>query len=155
MIPLIVIAGPTASGKTALGIEIAKKIGGEIISADSMQVYKEMNIGTAKPDLDEMQNVPHHLIDFLDIGEDFSVNDFAQAAHEIIKKIYERGHVPILVGGTGLYLDVVVNNIELSKESFNPRSCPSYDSTRSIHALWCIYSSSGRRLSCILCARLC
>ena len=119
MIPLVVIVGPTASGKTALSIEIAKRLGGEIVSADSMQVYKQMNIGTAKPDEEEKQGIAHHLIDVVDIGDDFSVNSFAKMAHAKIRDIYIKGKLPILVGGTGLYTDVVVYNTKLSEDSFD------------------------------------
>lgn len=119
MIPLIVIAGPTASGKTALAIETAKLLDGEIISADSMQVYKKMNIGTAKPDMEERRGIPHHLIDVKEPWEDFSVSDFAELAHKAIADIHLRGKMPILAGGTGLYIDNVVYNIKLSQESFD------------------------------------
>jgi len=120
MIPLLVIAGPTASGKTALAIEIAKKIGGEVISADSMQVYKEMNIGTAKPDMDERAGVPHHLLDVVSPDTDFSLEQFARLAHAAIADIHTRGKVPILAGGTGLYIDTVMENRPLSENSFDP-----------------------------------
>lgn len=114
-IPLVVIAGPTASGKTALAIDIAKELGGEIISADSMQIYREMNIGTAKPTAEEMCGVPHHMLDIADPCENFSLWKFARAAHKAINDVYSRGKLPILAGGTGLYTDTIVHNIELSK----------------------------------------
>lgn len=115
LIPLVVIAGPTASGKTALAIDIAKELGGEIISADSMQIYREMNIGTAKPTAEEMCGVPHHMLDIADPCEDFSLWKFARAAHKAINDVYSRGKLPILAGGTGLYTDTIVHNIELSE----------------------------------------
>lgn len=115
LIPLVVIAGPTASGKTALAIDIAKELGGEIISADSMQIYREMNIGTAKPTAEEMCGVPHHMLDIADPCENFSLWKFARAAHEAINDVYSRGKLPILAGGTGLYTDTIVHNIELSE----------------------------------------
>lgn len=115
LIPLVVIAGPTASGKTALAIDIAKELGGEIISADSMQIYREMNIGTAKPTAEEMCGVPHHMLDIADPCENFSLWKFARAAHKAINDVYSRGKLPILAGGTGLYTDTIVHNIELSK----------------------------------------
>ncbi len=120
MIPLLVIAGPTASGKTALAIEIAKKIDGEVVSADSMQVYKNMNIGTAKPDEAEMAGVPHHLLDVISPDTDFSLEQFTRLAHAAIRDIHARGKVPILAGGTGLYIDTVVENRPLSENSFDP-----------------------------------
>ncbi len=120
MIPLLVIAGPTASGKTALAIEIAKQIGGEVVSADSMQVYRDMNIGTAKPDAEEMAGIPHHLLDVVSPDTDFSLAGFAELAHAAIGEIHSRGKVPILAGGTGLYIDTVTENRPLSENSFDP-----------------------------------
>lgn len=120
MIPLLVIAGPTASGKTALAIEIAKQIDGEVVSADSMQVYRDMNIGTAKPDAEEMDGVPHHLLDVVSPDTDFSLAGFTELAHAAIREIYERGKIPILAGGTGLYIDTVMENRPLSENSFDP-----------------------------------
>ncbi|MBR3134060.1 MAG: tRNA (adenosine(37)-N6)-dimethylallyltransferase MiaA [Clostridia bacterium] len=113
---IIVICGPTASGKTKLGIEVAKKIDGEIISCDSMQIYKEMDIGTAKPTKEEQEQVVHHLIDFVDPNYRYSVADFKQNATEIIKDILKRGKTPILVGGTGLYINSLIYNIEFKEE---------------------------------------
>lgn len=111
-IPLLVVAGPTASGKTALAVEMAKRFGGEVVSADSMQVYQKLNIATAKPDTAEMQGVPHHLIDFLEPDAPaFSVADYAQLAHEAIKDIHSRGKLPVLAGGTGLYIKAVADNV--------------------------------------------
>lgn len=114
MIPLVIIAGPTASGKTALAIEVAKRIGGEVISADSMQIYKKMNIGSAKPTKEEMDGVRHHLLDVCDPSDSFSLSDYTALAHKAIKEVYERGKIPILCGGTGLYIDTVAENIALS-----------------------------------------
>ena len=109
---VIVIAGPTASGKTSLGVELAKRINGEVVSCDSMQIYKDMSIGTAKPTVEEMDGVPHYLIDFVSPGERYSVADFKRDAEEKIEFILSRGKVPILVGGTGLYIDTLVYGIE-------------------------------------------
>ncbi len=109
-IPLLVIVGPTASGKTNLSIKLAKEFNGEIISADSMQIYKGMDIATAKPDASEKDGVVHHLMDFLDVTEDFSVAQYCELAHKTIESIHNRGKLPILVGGTGLYIDSVVKN---------------------------------------------
>jgi tRNA dimethylallyltransferase len=101
---MIIILGPTAVGKTKVSIEIAKRLGGEIISADSMQVYRGMDIGTAKPTLKEQQGIPHHLIDIKDPDEAFSVSDFVKQVKELSREITQRDKVPIIVGGTGLYL---------------------------------------------------
>lgn len=113
-IPLIVVAGPTASGKTAMAIHLAEKFGGEIVSADSMQIYKKLNIGTAKPTKEELKKAPHHMIDILDINESFSVVDYCEKAHSVISDIHERGHLPIVAGGTGLYIDSLVNDEDFS-----------------------------------------
>ena len=109
---IIVIAGPTASGKTSLGIDIALALYGEIISADSMQIYKKMDIATAKPTDEERSIVKHHLIDFLDIGEEFSVAKYKELAIQSIEDILSRKKTPIIVGGTGLYIDCIINNTE-------------------------------------------
>jgi len=105
---VLVIAGPTATGKTAFSIEIAKKIGGEIISADSMQVYRGMDIGTAKVTNKEAEGIPHHLIDLRDITEVFNVVDYVEHAHAAITDIQSRGKVPIVVGGTGFYIHALM-----------------------------------------------
>ena len=118
-IPLIICAGPTASGKTALSVELALRLNGEIVSADSMQIYKYMDIGTAKPSLEERRGIPHHLMDFVEPTEDYSLADYAAAAHEAIKDIYSRGKLPIMVGGTGLYIDTVADNIRLESPGEN------------------------------------
>ena len=118
---VIVICGPTASGKTALSIELAKKINGEIISADSMQIYKEMNIGTAKPTKEEMQGIKHYLIDFISPEERYSVADFKKDAKASIKKILEKGKTPIIVGGTGLYVDSLIYEIEYQDIEFDAK----------------------------------
>ena len=107
---VIVIAGPTASGKTSLSIGIAKKIGGEIVSADSMQIYKDMDIATAKPTEAEMQGIPHHLISIVESDKSFSVAAYKERAIETIADIFCRGRIPVVVGGTGLYIDTLVNN---------------------------------------------
>lgn len=112
---VIVIGGPTASGKTALSIELAKKINGEIISADSMQIYKDMNIGTAKPTIKEMQGIKHYMLDFLSPEERFSVADYKIKAKQAIKEILDKGKVPIVIGGTGLYIETLIYEIEFPK----------------------------------------
>ena len=111
---VIVICGPTASGKTGLSIELAKKINGEIVSCDSMQIYKDMNIGTAKPTKEEMQGIPHYMLDFVSPDQRYSVADFQKGALEAIEKILKKGKVPIVVGGTGLYVNSLVQNINYS-----------------------------------------
>ena len=98
------VVGPTASGKTAMGVKLAKEFDGEVISADSMQIYKGMDISTAKPSAEEMQGIPHHLIDFLERDVSFSVADYVNLAKEKIADITERGKLPVIVGGTGLYI---------------------------------------------------
>lgn len=104
-IPLVVVAGATASGKTSLSIELAEEFGGEVVSCDSMQIYKKLDIGTAKPTKAEMGKVPHHMLDIAEPWEDFSVERYCSMAHEIIKDIHQRKKLPILAGGTGLYRD--------------------------------------------------
>ena len=111
---VIVICGPTASGKTALSIELAKRINGEIISADSMQIYKYMDIGTAKPTKEEMQGIKHYLLDFVSPEDRYSVAQYKQDAKKAIKEILSKGKVPIIVGGTGLYVDSLIYEIEYS-----------------------------------------
>ena len=109
---VIVICGPTASGKTALGVELAKKINGEVVSCDSMQIYKDMTIGTAKPLPEEMQGIKHYLIDFVSPDTRYSVAEFKQDATNAIEEILKNNKTPILVGGTGLYIDSLIYGIE-------------------------------------------
>ena len=116
---VIVICGPTASGKTLLSIELAKKINGEIISCDSMQIYKEMDIGTAKPTLEEMQGIQHYLIDFIEPNKRYSVADYKKDAKNAIKQILSKGKTPIIVGGTGLYLDSLIYEIDYQEVEFD------------------------------------
>lgn len=115
--PLIILSGPTAVGKTSLSIGLAKAVGGEIVSADSMQVYRHMDIGTAKIRPDQMQGVPHHLIDILEPEEDFNVLRFQTLAKKAMEGIYERGHIPILTGGTGFYIQSILYDIDFKKEA--------------------------------------
>lgn len=112
---VLAVCGPTASGKTQLGVELAMAYNGEVVSADSMQIYKGMDIASAKPDISEMRGVPHHLIDFLDRGTAFSAADYVKLAHEKISDIISRGKLPIIVGGTGLYIDSLLNNVSFSE----------------------------------------
>lgn len=118
-IKLISVVGPTASGKTALAVELAKHYNGEIISADSMQIYKGMSIATAKPTDEEKQGIPHHLTDFLPSDKTYSVADFADEAGRCIEDIVSRGKMPIIAGGTGLYVDSLLNGVSFEKQERN------------------------------------
>ncbi len=118
---VIVICGPTASGKTALSIELAKKINGEIVSCDSMQIYKDMDIGTAKPTIEEMQGIKHYMLDFVSPDERYSVADYKKQAKQAIREIIEKGKVPIVVGGTGLYVDSLIYEIEYQDIEFDEK----------------------------------
>ncbi len=113
---LIIISGPTGAGKTALSIKLAKDIGGSIISADSIQVYKKMDIGSAKITREEMQGIPHYLIDVLEPTEDFNVYTFKEMANRAMDEIYDKGRIPIIVGGTGFYIQAVLYDIDFSDE---------------------------------------
>ena len=115
---IICIAGPTASGKTALAVELAKELNGEVVSCDSMYVYKYMNIGTAKPSLEEQQGIPHHMIDVAEPEEDFSVSRYCELATPIVDDIVSRGKTAFIAGGTGLYMDALIKG-----NTFAP--CPS------------------------------
>ncbi len=125
-IPLLVIVGPTASGKTALGIELAKAYGGEIISADSMQLYKGMDIATAKPTVQEQQGIPHHMMDLLEPAESYSVAAYVEQAHLLARQIDARGRLPIVVGGTGLYVSSLVDNLSFQEEVSDPATRERY-----------------------------
>ncbi len=116
MKPMVVLTGPTAVGKTELSIRLAEALDGEIISADSMQVYKKMNIGTAKIRKEEMGGIPHHLIDVLDPAEEFNVARFQEMAKEALAGIYERGKIPLVVGGTGFYIQGLLYDIDFTRE---------------------------------------
>lgn len=118
--PLIILTGPTAVGKTALSIGLAKAVGGEIVSADSMQVYRHMDIGSAKVTPEEMQGVPHHLIDVLEPWEEFNVTRFQSMAKEALDGIYQRGHVPIIAGGTGFYIQALLYDIDFKENEDSP-----------------------------------
>lgn len=113
--PLIVLTGPTAVGKTKLSIALAKAVNGEIISADSMQVYRYMDVGSAKITPDEMDGVPHHLVDVLDPTEDFNIVLFQQLAKKSMEEIYSKGRIPILVGGTGFYIQAITRDIDFTQ----------------------------------------
>ncbi len=117
--PMVILAGPTAVGKTGLSIELAKRIKGEIISADSMQVYRHMDIGSAKITPEEMKGVSHHLIDILEPEEEFNVVLFQQKCKECLEGIYERGHIPIVAGGTGFYIQALLRDIDFTENEEN------------------------------------
>lgn len=117
--PLIILTGPTAVGKTKLSVSLAKKIHGEIISADSMQVYKHMDIGSAKIRPEEREGIPHYLVDVLEPWEEFNVVKFQQMAIEAVEKIYANGHIPIVVGGTGFYIQALLYQIDFTEGQEN------------------------------------
>lgn len=114
--PLIILTGPTAVGKTKASIGLAKAVGGEIISADSMQVYRRMDIGSAKIRPEEMEGVPHHLIDVLEPQEEFNVVTFQQMAKQAMEEIYAKGRIPLIVGGTGFYIQALLYDIDFTSE---------------------------------------
>ena len=118
--PLVCVVGPTASGKTGLAAAISHRLDGEVVSADSMQIYRGLSIGTAKPTKEEMGGIPHHMIDFLSPEERFSVADYAAMARGVIFDIHERGKLPVLAGGTGLYVQAVTEGILFQEEPENP-----------------------------------
>lgn len=122
-INLISVIGPTASGKTGLAVELAKHFNGEVVSADSMQIYKGMQIATAKPTIQEMQGIKHHLIDFLQPDQTYSVAMYVNDAKKCIKDIHSRGKLPFVVGGTGLYVDSLLNNVKFSEEERDRKIC--------------------------------
>lgn len=117
--PLLILTGPTAVGKTALSIILAKRLNGEIVSADSMQVYKHMDIGSAKIMPEEMEGIPHHLIDCLEPDEDFNVMRFAAMAKEAVTEIHNKGKLPIVVGGTGFYIQALLYDIDFTAEAMD------------------------------------
>lgn len=119
-IPVAAVVGPTASGKSRLAVELALRFGGEVISADSMQIYREMSIGTARPTPEEMRGVPHHLIGTVPLSRPFSVADFVAAASEKIREVDARGRLPVVAGGTGLYVRSLLQNITFSEHDGDP-----------------------------------
>lgn len=124
---ILAVVGATASGKTDMAISLAKEFDGEIVSADSMQIYKGMDIATAKPSKEEMQGIPHHLIDFLERDVSFSVADYVKLANEKISDIISRGKLPIIAGGTGLYIDSLLNNVKFSETKKDEEYCKSLE----------------------------
>ncbi|SDA13680.1 tRNA dimethylallyltransferase [Ruminococcus sp. YE71] len=138
-IPLLVIGGPTASGKTALSVELAKKLGGEVVCADSMQVYKDFQIITARVTEEEMQGVPHHLTGFLPLEKSFSVAEWADMARACIADIHSRGKLPIVCGGTGLYISTLLDNIVFEDRGADPErrgQLEKFAEENGRHALW-------------------
>ena len=120
-IPIVAIVGPTASGKTSLSVSLAKEFNGEIISGDSMQIYKKMNIGTAKPTEEEKQGIPHHLFDIFDPSESYSVAKYVSDAKEAVNGVISRNSLPIICGGTGLYIDSFISNVPFfEQENIHP-----------------------------------
>lgn len=117
--PLVILTGPTAVGKTKLSLELAKRIGGEIVSADSMQVYRHMDIGSAKIRPEDMQGIPHHMIDILDPWEEFNVVVFQKKCLACMEKIYAAGHIPILTGGTGFYIQAILYGVDFTENGEN------------------------------------
>lgn len=117
---IVAVVGPTASGKTALAVALAKRLSGEVISCDSMQIYRGMQIGTAKPTPAEMQGVPHHLFDIADVETPFSAEDYRAAAHAAVKDVLSRGRLPIICGGTGLYLDALLRGADAATPAGDP-----------------------------------
>ena len=138
--PVIVIVGPTGSGKTSISIEIAKKIGGEIISADSRAIYKFLDLGTAKPNKEDMDGVKHFGIDLVEPGDRFTVADWTNYALKKIEEIRERGHVPMIVGGTGLYVDALVYNYQFNRDE--QKYCSDRDTIRPEYAIFGVKWSS-------------
>lgn len=116
-IPLIVVCGPTASGKTGFAINLAKELNTEIVSADSVQIYKDIEILSAAPTEEEMENIPHHLVGFKELDEEYSVGDFVKDATDKVSQIYSKGKIPILCGGTGLYISSLIDGIDFSVQS--------------------------------------
>ena len=138
-IPLLVVCGPTASGKTRLAVELAKLYDGEVVSADSMQIYKGLSIATAKPTSDEMQGIRHHLIDFLEPDQPFSVADYVRLSRQCIDEIRQRKKLPVICGGTGLYISSLIDNIKFDESVGNTQKreeLRSYAEAFGNHSLW-------------------
>ncbi len=139
-----VICGPTASGKTALSIELAKEIGGEIVSCDSMQIYKEMDIGTAKPTIQEMQGIKHYMIDIVSPNKRYSVADYKKQAKLAIREIINKGKTPILVGGTGLYVDSLIYEIEYQDIEFDEQYRNELEKREKVEGLQSLYEEAKK-----------
>lgn len=138
-IPLLAVVGPTASGKTALAVELAKQYNGEVVSADSMQIYKGLSVVTAKPTAEEMQGIPHLLIDCIEPEQEFSVADYVREASAVIRDIRERGKLPILCGGTGLYVSSLIDNVSFESSVGSTdmrRELERFAAENGNHVLW-------------------
>ena len=138
-LPVIAIVGATASGKTSLAVGVAKRFNGEVISADSMQIYKGMSIATAKPTPEEMQEIPHHLIDFLPVTEKYSVARFTKQAAEIISDVARRGKTPVVCGGTGLYTDSLLYGMTYEDEPYAPEIRAELEKRRDENGMQALY----------------
>ena len=137
---VIAVVGPTAVGKSKLGVEIAKKFSGEVISGDSMQIYRSMDIGTAKVSDEEMDGVVHHMIDVKDPGEDFSVAEFQSTVQRLIKEVHARGKLPVLVGGTGLYIQATLYDFQFSKEKKDAQVIERLESEAATYGMDAMYN---------------
>lgn len=133
-IPLLIVAGPTASGKTSLAIDLCEQRNGEVISADSMQIYTGMNIATAKPTAQQLARVPHHLIGVIELSERFSLAKYCTLAHAAIQEVHSRGKLPVLCGGTGLYIRAVVENWQLTEGEIEHNVTGSWQQLHAIDA---------------------
>ncbi|MBQ4332913.1 MAG: tRNA (adenosine(37)-N6)-dimethylallyltransferase MiaA [Clostridia bacterium] len=131
--PYPIIAGPTASGKTALAVQLAKAIGGEVVSADSMQIYDGVSVGTARPTSDEMEGIPHHLLGFLPLQTKYSVAQYIKDANTVFEAVFERGNIPVLCGGTGLYIQSFMENIQLFEDEPSPERRQYYNEMAEQH----------------------
>lgn len=145
MRPVVIIAGPTASGKSTLAVETARIIEGEIVGADSIQIYKGLDIGSAKPSKKEMGGIPHHMIDLADPGEEYSVARFKREAEKTMESISDRDRVPIVAGGTGLYIESLVKNINFEKEDDNSAMVKRFEDL--------LREKGARHLHCMLCEK--
>ena len=141
---VIVIGGPTASGKSGLAIKLAKKINGEIISADSMQIYKDMNIGTAKVTEEEMKGITHYMLDIVSPEERYSVSTYKKEAEKAIEEILEKGKIPIIVGGTGLYIESLIYGIEFQDEKIDEQYRKQLDTIAEIEGLEKLYCEATK-----------
>ena len=136
---MLAVVGPTASGKSDLAVALSEKYGGEVVSCDSMQIYKKMNIGTAKPSFEDMKGIPHHLIDFLDAGSEYSVSDYVSDAEKCCLDISKRGKMPVFCGGTGLYIDSFLSGMKFSEFENDPDVRKRLDNEYNVNGILGIY----------------
>ncbi len=146
---VIIVVGPTASGKSALGVQLAKKYNGEVISADSRQVYRKLDIGTAKTTKEEMGGIPHHLIDIVDIEQVYSAADFKKDAAKAIEEITERSHLPIIVGGTFFYIDTLLGKVNLPEVPPNPALREKLEKKSNEQLLYLLEEKDPRRAAAV------